>query len=232
MSHPEPESELLHDWRFTTNQFVMATSPLRPTTRKFIFQLNTCGYSTYVTSSLTKGWICLLQLLLDLASAVILRSESRGTHDHILLSQIRDFPNLEGRVPVFMSLRNRVARLYPQAVGSLFIASRDSQGYGGGIRPRLHTRFFYYWWGGTKSLGTAATSSLLYKPQMIDEGDCGAIGGMKIGRGNRSTRRKPAPAPPCTPQIPHDQTRARTSDRRGGKPATNRLSYGAASTRD
>jgi hypothetical protein len=44
------------------------------------------------------------------------------------------------------------------------------------------------------SLGTAATSGLLYKSQMIDEGDCGAIGGMKIGRGNRSTRRKPAPA--------------------------------------
>jgi hypothetical protein len=39
---------------------------------------------------------------------------------------------------------------------------------------------------------------------MIDEGDCGAIGGMKIGRGNRSTRRKPAPAPLCPPQIPHD----------------------------
>jgi hypothetical protein len=37
---------------------------------------------------------------------------------------------------------------------------------------------------------------------MIDEGDCGAIGGMKIGRGNRSTRRKPAPAPLCPPQIP------------------------------
>jgi hypothetical protein len=50
-------------------------------------------------------------------------------------------------------------------------------------------------WGGTKSLGTAATSGLLYKPQMIDEGDCGTIGGMKIGRGNRSTRRKPAPVP-------------------------------------
>jgi hypothetical protein len=65
-------------------------------------------------------------------------------------------------------------------------------------------------WGGTKSLGTAATSGLLYKPQAIDEGDCGAIGGMKIGRGNRSTRRKPAPAPLCPPQIPHDQTRART----------------------
>jgi hypothetical protein len=35
-------------------------------------------------------------------------------------------------------------------------------------------------------LGTAATTGLLYQPQMIDEGDCGEIGGMKIGRGNRS----------------------------------------------
>jgi hypothetical protein len=33
---------------------------------------------------------------------------------------------------------------------------------------------------------------------------------MKIGRGNRSTGRKPAPAPLCPPQIPLDQTRART----------------------
>jgi hypothetical protein len=29
-------------------------------------------------------------------------------------------------------------------------------------------------------------------------------------------------------KIPHDQIRARTPGRRGGKPATNRLSYGAA----
>jgi hypothetical protein len=29
---------------------------------------------------------------------------------------------------------------------------------------------------------------------MIAEGDCGAIGGMKTGRGNRSTRRKPVGA--------------------------------------
>jgi hypothetical protein len=30
------------------------------------------------------------------------------------------------------------------------------------------------------------------------------------------------------PQIPHDQVRFRTPDRSGEKPATNRLSYGAA----
>jgi hypothetical protein len=62
---------------------------------------------------------------------------------------------------------------------------------------------------GLRPLGTAATSGLLYKPQMIDDGECVAIAEMKIGRGNRSTRRKPAPAPLCPPQIPHDQTQAR-----------------------
>jgi hypothetical protein len=59
-------------------------------------------------------------------------------------------------------------------------------------------------------IGTAATIGLLYQPQMIDDGDCGAIGGMKIGRENRSTRRKPVPTSLCPPQIPHDVTRVRT----------------------
>jgi hypothetical protein len=80
---------------------------------------------------------CRLQLLLVLASAVILRSEFRGTHDHILLSQIRDSSNLEGQVPMFISHRNRVAQLYLQGLGSLFIASYGSQGYSGGIHTRL-----------------------------------------------------------------------------------------------
>jgi hypothetical protein len=34
-----------------------------------------------------------------------------------------------------------------------------------------------------------------------------AVGGMKIGRGNQSTRSKPASAPLCPPQIPLNQTR-------------------------
>jgi hypothetical protein len=117
------ETELVYDWWFTTNQFVLTISPLRLTTSNFIFWLNTCGYSPYVTSSLTRGWVCSLQLLLALASAVTLRSESRGSHDYILVSQIRDCPNLEGQVPVFIFSRNRVAQLYPQALGSLFVAS-------------------------------------------------------------------------------------------------------------
>jgi hypothetical protein len=58
-----------------------------------------------------RGWISRLQLLLALASVVIVVSESHGTHDHILLSQIRGFPNLEDQVPIFISLRNSVAQL-------------------------------------------------------------------------------------------------------------------------
>jgi hypothetical protein len=43
-------------------------------------------------------------------------------------------------------------------------------------------------------------------------GDCedGEFGGIKIGWGKLSTQRKPAPAPLCPPQLPHDQTQART----------------------
>jgi hypothetical protein len=44
-----------------------------------------------------------------------------------------DSPNLEGQVPVFISPRNRVAQFYAGALGSLYVVSYDSQGYGGGI---------------------------------------------------------------------------------------------------
>jgi hypothetical protein len=53
-------------------------------------------------------------------------------------------------------------------------------------------------------------TGLLYQPQMTDDDKCGAVSGMRIGRGNRSSRRKHAPVPLCPPQIPHDLTWART----------------------
>jgi hypothetical protein len=57
-------------------------------------------------------------------------------------------------------------------------------------------------------LGTSATEWPIVPAP--DDYDDRAFGGMKIGKGNRSTRRKPAPAPLCPPQIPLDQTRDRT----------------------
>jgi hypothetical protein len=73
------------------------------------------------------------------------RSHSRvrvpRTRDHILPSQIRDPPNLEGQLSGFISLRNLVAQLYLQALGFIFVASYDSQGYCGGIQTRLHAGY-------------------------------------------------------------------------------------------
>jgi hypothetical protein len=60
-------------------------------------------------------------------------------------------------------------------------------------------------------LGTSATVwSVVPAPDDIDDDECGTVGGMKIGRGNRSTQRKPAPVPLCPPQISHDLTWAQT----------------------
>jgi hypothetical protein len=57
---------------------------------------------------------------------------------------------------------------------------------GGGVHTDSTRHVGYYW------------------PIVPAPGDCddGEFGGMKIGRGNQSTRRKPAPAPLCPPQIP------------------------------
>jgi hypothetical protein len=99
------------------------------------FRVCWCG-----ASSLTRGRVCSSHLLLGLTSRV------RVTHDlrPYFTSRISDSPNLEGQVPVFISSKNRVAQLYPRALGSLSVASYDSQGYGGGILTRLQTAFLFF----------------------------------------------------------------------------------------
>jgi hypothetical protein len=66
-------------------------------------------------------------------------------------------------------------------------------------------------------------------PTVLAPGDYddGEFGGMMIARGNRRTRRKPAPVPLCPPQIPLDLT-GREPGPPLGKPPTNHLSYGTA----
>jgi hypothetical protein len=57
---PVSKSKSLYDWRFADIHFVFGSSPLRHTTTDAFFQLNPCGNSPYVTSSLTRRWVCLL----------------------------------------------------------------------------------------------------------------------------------------------------------------------------
>jgi hypothetical protein len=74
-----------------------------------VWLLRVCWFGA---PSLTRGRVCRLQLLLVLASAVFLGSESLGTRGHICCLKFET---------------------------TLFVASYDSQGHGGGIRSRLHT---------------------------------------------------------------------------------------------
>jgi hypothetical protein len=60
------------------------------------------------------------------SSAITHWSESHRTRNHTSLFHLR-------------LARNRVAKLYLWALGSLFVASYDSQGYGGGILTSIHT---------------------------------------------------------------------------------------------
>jgi hypothetical protein len=49
--------------------------------------------------------------------------------------------------------------------------------------------------------GPVGTSAIVLVPGDYEDGE---FGRMMIGRGNRSTRIKPASVPFCPPQIPHD----------------------------
>jgi hypothetical protein len=76
-------------------------------------------------------------------------------------------------------------------------------------------------------LGMLATIWPVVLTWMIDDDDeRGAVGGMRICRGNRSTQRKPAPVPLCPPQIPPDL--GLNHGCHSGKLATDHLNYGTA----
>jgi hypothetical protein len=126
MPKSESKSELLYDWHFTANPFILATSPLRHTTSIFLAEhLRLSSLCNIVSDER----MCLSQLLLALAIVVILMTT-------FYCLRFETSSTWRAR---YISPKNRVAQLYPQGTKFLFVASYDSQGYGGGIRPRLHT---------------------------------------------------------------------------------------------
>jgi hypothetical protein len=84
------------------------------------------GYSPYVTSSLTREWVCCLQLLLVLASVVILRYESRGLMTFYCL-RFETPPTWTATSPYFYPTGTGWPGYTPQTLGSLFVASYDSE---------------------------------------------------------------------------------------------------------
>jgi hypothetical protein len=72
------------------------------------------------------------------------------------------------------------------------------------FRKLTSVPWFFNWYGGggvpLGPFGIVATNRpIVPTPSDYDDGEIGGI----IGRGNRSTRRKPAPVIHCPPQIPH-----------------------------
>jgi hypothetical protein len=94
--------ELYYDRRWVGQSVLVSSSHVGLMTR-FLLLSDHCGF-WYGAPSLTRGRDCLLQCTVY-------------NIQYILLSQIWDSPNLEDQVPVFISPRNRVARLYPRALG-------------------------------------------------------------------------------------------------------------------
>jgi hypothetical protein len=109
---PESESELFYDWRYTANQFVLAPSPLRLTAR-----------------------ICFLNwrpAVIVLIYHPLWREDGSVIYNCCWSSPAHSFsgPSPVELATIFYCLRFET---------SIFVTSYDSQGYGGGIRPRLHT---------------------------------------------------------------------------------------------
>jgi hypothetical protein len=100
----------------------------------------------FVAPSLTRGRVC--NLLYNCFCALpeqLLLGRGPAELTTIFYCFISDSLNLEGQALVFVSPRKRVAQLYPRALRSLFVASYDSQGYGGDILTRRHPgRSLYY----------------------------------------------------------------------------------------
>jgi hypothetical protein len=109
MDQSQSQSNLATDGQSCSKSLCRAPSGAHDQIFVTLWQLPSCFSEA---PSLTRGRVCLLCMLLALASIVFLWFESHWTRDHILLSQIWDFS---------------------------FVDSYDSQGHGGGIRTRLHT---------------------------------------------------------------------------------------------
>jgi hypothetical protein len=114
----------IYDRQSVSQSVLVSGTHLGPTTNLsflleiFFRQLRLCYF---VAPSLTRGRVC--NLLVHCFWALpeqSLSSPSPAELTAIFYCLIWDSSNLDSQIPVFISPRNRVAQLYPRALGSLF----------------------------------------------------------------------------------------------------------------
>jgi hypothetical protein len=135
--------KLIYDWRSVDRSVLVSGAHVGPATNFFFLLEISFGQLRvyyFVAPSLTKGRVC--NLLYNCFWALPeqpLLGRSPVELTALFYCLIWDFPNLEAQVPVFISSRKKVAQLYLWALGPIFVASCDSQGYSGCILTRLPT---------------------------------------------------------------------------------------------
>jgi hypothetical protein len=85
----QSQSHIATDGQSVNNSWCRAPSGAHDQIFIAVWQLQSCLRGA---PYLTRGWTCILYMLLALSSAVFFGFESLGIRDHILLSQIWDFP--------------------------------------------------------------------------------------------------------------------------------------------
>jgi hypothetical protein len=135
--------KLIYD-RQSVDQSVLVSGAHQGPATNFSFSMkfpsHSCRFVIFVAPSLTRGRVC--NLLYNYFWALpeqSLLGRSPAELTAILYCLIWDSPNLEGQVPVFVSLMNRVARLYPWALVPFLSPLTTRRDCGGGILTCLHT---------------------------------------------------------------------------------------------
>jgi hypothetical protein len=112
----QSQSHIATDGQSISKSWCLAPSRAHDQVFITVWLLRSCFYGA---PFLTRERVCLLYMLLALASVVFLGSECLGTRDHILLSQIWDFPFL--RLLRLSGSRRRYSTPPPYGWGSLFV---------------------------------------------------------------------------------------------------------------
>jgi hypothetical protein len=102
----------------------------------------------YIAPSLETGRVCNLLYCFWALPEQSLLGRSPAEPTAIFYCLIWDSPNLEGQVPVFISPQEQGGPVIPRALGSLFVASYDSQGlrWRYSTPPHLYVKLDAQWW--------------------------------------------------------------------------------------
>jgi hypothetical protein len=115
---PKLKSKWHCDWRSVSKSWCRAPSGAHD---QILLLFDSYGLVFCGAPSLTRGLVSLLSMLLTLASAIFLGSESLGIYDHILLSDLRlpfSLPPTTGRVTVEVFDRVNSAWTLPSILNS------------------------------------------------------------------------------------------------------------------